>query len=139
MTEAISNRNRGYRDLFVFQKARGLASETIRMTEAFPKSETYGTVSQMRRASLSVVSNIAEGNCRLSRNEHIKFLRIAYASSGELGSQLLVSCDVHWMDKASFDHMETLIDNVSGLLWRLMESLKRPQQAPMPQRGRLRQ
>ena len=124
MTEPVTNRGRGYRDLFVFQKARELAGETIRVTNAFPKSEIYGAVNQMRRAALSIGSNIAEGNRRCSRREYIKFLRIAYGSCGELDAQLLVSYDAHWLDKTSFDHMETLIDNVSGLIWRLMEALK---------------
>jgi four helix bundle protein len=124
MTNPISNYGKGYQDLVAFQKARELASETIRLTETYPKGEIFGAVSQMRRAGLSVVSNIAEGYRRCSRNDYIKFLKIAYGSCGELDAQLRVSFDVHWIDKAAFDRMEKLTDDVSGLLWRLIESLK---------------
>jgi four helix bundle protein len=111
----------------VFKKARELANETIRITDQFPKSELYGTVSQMRRAALSIPSNIAEGYRRFSRQEYVRFLRIAYGSCGELDAQLLVASDARWIDEESFRHMEKHIDEVSGLLWKLIESLKKQQ------------
>ena len=125
MAVAVTNRGRGYRDLFVFGKARELASEIIRVTEGFPKSEIYGSVSQMRRAALSIASNIAEGTRRCSRPEFIRFLRIAYGSAGELDAQVLVSRDAGWIDQAAFERLEGLVDDVSGLIWRLMEALKK--------------
>jgi len=127
MPSDTHNRINGYRDLFVFKKARELANETIRITDQFPKSELYGTVSQMRRAALSIPSNIAEGYRRFSRQEYVRFLRIAYGSCGELDAQLLVASDARWIDEESFRHMEKHIDEVSGLLWKLIESLKKQQ------------
>jgi four helix bundle protein len=120
------DRVNGYRDLFVFKKARELANETIRITDQFPKSEIYGSVSQMRRAAMSIPSNIAEGYRRNSRSDYIRFLRIAHGSCAELDAQLLVASDANWVDKSSSDRMENLINWVSILIWRLIESLKNP-------------
>ena len=124
MTEGMAERGRGYRGLFAFKKARELAAEVIRITEGYPKSEIYGTVSQMRRAALSIASNIAEGARRGSRPEFIRFLRIAYGSCGELDAQAQVSRDAEWIDEAAFSHLEALINDVSGLIWLLMEAIR---------------
>ncbi len=67
---------RSYRDLLVWQKARALASRVYRETEKFPKSEIHGLTSQMRRASVSVASNIAEGQGRLTPESSGSFLDI---------------------------------------------------------------
>ena len=111
--------------MYVFKKARELASDVISVTETFPKSETFNTVSQMRRAALSIVSNIAEGARRGSTPDFIRFLRISYGSCGELGAQILVSRDAGWIDQADFDRLDKMIDDVSGLVWKLMEGVKR--------------
>ena len=69
-----------YQDLIAWQKAKSFASEVYRVTEPFPKSETYGLTSQVRRAAVSVASNIAEGQGRLTRGEFGHFLGQARGS-----------------------------------------------------------
>jgi four helix bundle protein len=79
-----------YRDLVVWQKAIDLTVRIYQLTRAFPKDEMYGLISQMRRASVSVASNIAEGRGRLSSAEFRQFLGLAQGSVYELQTQLIV-------------------------------------------------
>jgi four helix bundle protein len=123
MTQAMRSGSRGFKNLFVFEKAKELACETIRITEKFPKSEIHGSIQQMRRAAFSVVSNIAEGYRRGTRKEYINFLRIAYGSCGELDAQLGLAHEVQWISEEDFARIQTLANDVSGLLWRLIQSL----------------
>ena len=73
-----------YKDLVVWQKAMALVEEVYILTKEFPKEELYGLVSQMRRAVVSIVSNIAEGSRRGSRKDFRQFIIIAYSSGAEL-------------------------------------------------------
>lgn len=77
----------GYRDLIVWQKAMSLAEEIYRVTGAFPKDERYGLVSQLRRAAVSVPSNVAEGQGRLTPGEFRQFLGLARGSLLEVETQ----------------------------------------------------
>jgi four helix bundle protein len=77
-----------FRELIVWQKAQDLVVETYRLTESFPKSERYGLADQMRRAAVSIPSNIAGSYRRFNRKEKDQFLKIAFGSGGELESQL---------------------------------------------------
>ena len=83
-----------YRELAVWKQAHTLAMNIYRSTMAFPESERYGLAAQMRRASVSIVSNIAEGSARSSDRDQLKFFRIAHSSACELECQLLLSRDV---------------------------------------------
>lgn len=80
-----------FQDLIVWQKSRDLAVETYKLTSLFPRSEIYGLVSQMRRAVISISSNIAEGYHRFHEKEKKQFMAIAFGSGGELESQLEVA------------------------------------------------
>ena len=75
---------RTYRDLQVWQKSMNLVTEIYRITKGFPKDETYGITSQMRRCAVSIPSNMAEGYGRNSTNEYIHFLRISMGFLYEL-------------------------------------------------------
>jgi four helix bundle protein len=83
-----------YQDLKVWQEAMNLAEECYRVTKQFPKEETYGIISQIRRASVSIPANIAEGYGRRTRGEYIQFLYIAQGSLKELETHLLLSIRV---------------------------------------------
>jgi len=83
---------KGYRDLLVWQKGMELAEDVYKTTNAFPKSELYGLTSQMRRAAISIASNIAEGQGRNSTGEFIQFLGIAKGSVAEIETQLELAC-----------------------------------------------
>ena len=82
---------RSYRDLLVWQKALELTVLIYRLSEGFPRTEIYGLTSQIRRASVSVPSNIAEGYGRGSRKEYLQFLFVAQGSLKELETQTILS------------------------------------------------
>ena len=124
MSERTSGRCRDPRDLQVFQKARELAGEIIRVTDKFPKSEVHGSVSQMRRAAFSIASTIAEGYRRCSKKDILRFLKIAFGSCGELDAQFLISRDVGWVKDDDFSRIELKVKEVSRRLWRLMEAVE---------------
>lgn len=83
------NKSQSYKDLIVWQKAIDFATWIYGMTSGFPKEEIYGIVSQMRRAAVSVPSNIAEGQARRHKAEFVQFLSIAKGSLAELETQLI--------------------------------------------------
>lgn len=124
MIGCSSGRCRDHRDLQVFNRARELAGDIIRVTEDFPKSEINGSVSQMRRAAFSIASNIAEGYRRCSKKEYLRFLKIAFGSCGELDAQLLISRDVGWVSDLEFLRIEPKVREVSRWLWRLMKAVE---------------
>jgi len=80
-----------FKDLIVWQKSRDLSIIVYRLTENFPKSELYGLANQMRRASISISSNIAESYHRFHRKEKQQFLAIAFGSGAELESQIEIT------------------------------------------------
>jgi four helix bundle protein len=99
MTEnAPDNPIRSYRDLVAWQQARILVKATYVATKLFPKEETYGLTQQIRRAAVSVPSNIAEGYGRGSRKDYVRFLLTARGSLYELQTQLLLAQDLGYLD-----------------------------------------
>jgi four helix bundle protein len=88
-----------FQELKVWQKARSLAVSVYEVTRSFPRSEIFGLTQQMRRSSISIVSNIAEGRGRYSRAESISFLIIARGSTLELEAQIIVSHDLEYIEK----------------------------------------
>jgi four helix bundle protein len=81
--------SRSFRDLIVWQRAIELAINIYSVTKAFPKEETFGMASQLRRASVSIPSNIAEGNDRITGGEFKHFLGMARGSAAEVQTQLI--------------------------------------------------
>lgn len=92
---------RDYRDLVVWQKAMDLVEMVYRVTQPFPKEEVYGVTAQVRRAAVSVPSNIAEGQGRLSDQEFRRFLLISHGSLRELETQILISARLGYMNESS--------------------------------------
>ena len=105
-----------YKDLFVWQKAIILAVETYKITENFPKSELYGITSQMRRAAVSIPSNIAEGRGRGTKKDYVNFLRIAYGSASELETQLTIVQKLPFGNKLDCSTMKSLLSEVMRML-----------------------
>jgi four helix bundle protein len=85
-----------YKDLIVWQKAMDLASEVHLLSRTFPREEIYGLTSQLRRAAISVPSNIAEGQARHSKLEFLNFLSIAQGSLAEAETQMLLAQRFHY-------------------------------------------
>ena len=86
-----------FRDLKVWQRARVVAREIYRLTSEFPRHEIFGLAQQMRRAAISILSNIAEGQGRWSRADAKHFMRMARGSALELESQLVIAADLHYI------------------------------------------
>lgn len=113
-----------FKDLQVWQKAYSLVVAIYKATGSFPGSETYGLVTQMRRAAVSIPCNIAEGYRRNSRKEYLQFLAIAYGSTAELETQLLLARDLGLLGSESFSALDRLVSDVSKLLSRLINALR---------------
>jgi four helix bundle protein len=116
---------RSYRELLVWQKAKALAIQTYKVTEQFPKNETYGLTSQVRRAAVSVVSNIAEGQGRLTSGEFLHFLGQARGSLLELDTQAAIALDLNYLKLDQYEILDRDTYQVLGLLNRLIESLRK--------------
>jgi four helix bundle protein len=93
--------SRSHKDLIVWQKARVLVVAVYHVTTGFPTSERFGLVPQIRRASISILSNISEGAARGTDKEFLHFLYIARGSLAELEAQLLVASDLGYIDSDS--------------------------------------
>ena len=114
-----------FRELIVWQRAMQLTNVVYDLTIKFPNEEMFGLSSQMRRAAISVASNIAEVSQRGGKKEFIHFLTIARGSLAELLTQLILACDKKYIDKEEYNHAHDLIDEVSRMSMRLIQSLKR--------------
>jgi four helix bundle protein len=115
---------RSYRDLVAWQKAKALAVAVYRATEQFPKHDLYGLTAQIRRAAVSVVSNIAEGQGRLTQAEFRHFLGQARGSLLELDTQISIAKDLNYLQDENHGVLDEQIYAVLGLLNRLLESLR---------------
>jgi len=113
---------RGHKDLRAWQSAMLLVEDIYRLTSTFPKEELFGLSSQMRRAAVSVPSNIAEGSARSGTKELLYFLGIATGSLAELDTQLELVNRLKYCDDVS--HTQARLDEVSALTLALMKSLK---------------
>jgi len=100
-----------------------LVAETYSVTEVFPKEEMYGLVSQMRRAAVSIPSNIAEGRHRGTKKEFIQFLRIALGSMGELETQMEIAKMLPKTKRLNFEKMNDLILEVERMLRSMIQKL----------------
>lgn len=110
-----------YRDLVVWQKAIALVTDIYRATQSFPKEELYGLTSQIRRSAVSIPSNIAEGQGRLTRGEFRQFLGIARGSYAELETQLLIANNLGYLSKP--DELMDRLAEVGRMLNGLLSSL----------------
>ena len=93
-------------------------------TKTFPREELYSLVSQMRRAAISIPSNIAEGYCRQRKLEYIQFLQIAFASGAELETQLLIAQDLEYLSTDDFANTNDLLQEVMKMLNSLISKIK---------------
>jgi four helix bundle protein len=112
-----------YRELLVWQKAVGLTVLIYRLTQSFPRSELYGLSSQMRRASVSVASNIAEGRGRINDGEFRQFLGVARGSTCELQTQIHVARALGYGTAGVLDEVELLGNEISKMLLSFIQTL----------------
>ena len=114
----------GYRNLVAYEKAREVVRRVYYVTKSFPKDEVFALSSQMRRAAVSITSNIAEGMTRYSIKDKVHFLEIAYGSLMEVMSQMEVAEDQKYITSAEFQNFEVLVADVARLISGLQKSFK---------------
>jgi four helix bundle protein len=98
----MANTPKIYRDLIVWQRAMQLVTEIYQTSKTWPREETYGLTSQIRRCAVSIPSNIAEGFARRSQGDYLRFLNIAMGSLFELQTQLEVAKNIGFIDALKF-------------------------------------
>jgi len=111
-------KTQSYKDLIVWQKAYKLVLEIYKITKDFPRFEMCGLAQQVRRAAVSIPSNIAEGYGRKHKGEYRQFLSVAYGSLSELETQYLLSIDLEYTK--SCEVIENLLKEVGGMLYRMI-------------------
>lgn len=111
-----------HKDLIVWQKSMQLVVLIYKITKSFPKDELFGLVSQMRRAVVSIPSNIAEGHGRCSNKELVRFLFISLGSSSELETQLIISKNLDLMNDENFKQLLLLNEEVRKMLVALIRN-----------------
>jgi four helix bundle protein len=116
---------RTYKDLDVWKKAYELCLAFYRCSASFPRDEIYGLTAQMRRAAVSVISNIAEGYGRRSRKEYVQMLNVAYGSLNEFEAQLMLAHDLRYMPDADFQQLQDLLGQAERMLMALIRALDR--------------
>ena len=117
---------RSYRELVAWQKAIELVTEVYRCTQGFPRHEVYGLAGQLRRAAVSIPSNIAEGQGRVTRGEFKQFLGHARGSVFELDSQILIARNLGYLDDGGANLLLDKIHEVGRILNGLLSSLEKP-------------
>ena len=112
-----------FKDLKVWQKAILHVTKIYTETASFPKEEIYGITSQIRRCSVSIPSNIAEGAGRRTKKDFSHFLDIAKGSSFELETQLIISKELNYLGKENFTIITTELDEIQKMITGLQKSL----------------
>jgi four helix bundle protein len=113
-----------YKELKVWQKSIVLCKDVYQLTESFPQKEIFGLTSQMRRCSISIPSNIAEGQRRGSNKEFSQFLRISFGSGAELETQLYISMEVGYISNNQFQETNIKLEEIMKMLNKLIQSLQ---------------
>ena len=124
--------SRSFRDLIVWRQAMTLAKECYLLTKSFPREEIYGLTSQIRRASISVPANIAEGSGRGSRKDYQQFLRIAQGSLREVETYLLLGVEIEITSPEQTDALLKQVESIGKLLRALIRSLDPNPAEPYP-------
>jgi four helix bundle protein len=114
-----------FRDLVLWQKAVALASATYRATRSLPRDEAFGLTRQIRRAAVSVPSNVAEGSARRTSRDYLAFLHVSRGSLAELRTQLLIAHDVGFLTDIDLRALESQLDEVGRLLNAVIRGLSR--------------
>jgi four helix bundle protein len=118
-----------YRDLVAWQRAMGLVTEVYRVTQGFPKTELYGLTAQLRRAAVSIPSNIAEGQARKSYADFQRFLRNARGSMVEVETQLLIARNLGYLEETAARTLLAQTAELGRILNALLTALKKQSDA----------
>jgi four helix bundle protein len=114
---------RTHKDLNVWSKSIDFVTELYMITSLFPKSELYGLTSQIRRAAVSIPSNIAEGATRNHKTEFKQFLYIALSSAAEVDTQLIIARNLKFIEKEKLDSLQEKLSSISKMIQGLIKSI----------------
>ena len=115
-----------YKELMVWQKSYTLTKAIYKATEDFPKKEDFSLTSQMRRSSLSIPSNIAEGYRRGHKREFVQFLHIALGSASELETQIMLAHDIGYIHEADYSSISCTLTEILKMLTVMLRKMKQP-------------
>lgn len=121
-TQYGEKRKSSYKDLQVWNKSITLCKEMYTVTSLLPKEELYGLTSQMRRAAISIPSNIAEGQCRSTQKDFKHFLHVAYGSCAELDTQITLAKEL--FPTLDYSSAEQLVDEVMRMINGLIQKIQ---------------
>ncbi|MBA4406860.1 four helix bundle protein [bacterium] len=113
-----------YKSLKIWEKAHHLVLDIYRATDNFPKAELFGLVSQLRRAAVSIPTNIAEGSSRKSKKDFLRFLEIAFGSAKEVEYELFLSSDLGYIHTENFTALDNQVKEVKKMLVGLMQNIE---------------
>ena len=114
---------RPHEKLDLWKKAIDFVVSIYKVTESFPKDERYGLTSQLRRASVSIVANIAEGAARQTRKEFKQFLSHSQGSASEVDTELIISLRLNYLTREDFRKLTAELDHIGRMITRLSQSL----------------
>lgn len=113
-----------FKELEIWKRSRKFCSSIYEATSKFPESEKFGLTNQLRRASVSIPSNIAEGSSRNSDKDFARFLRIAIGSAYEIETQLLISHDLHFISKENLQKLTFELEEIIKMTSKFKSTLK---------------
>jgi four helix bundle protein len=123
-SKGSSDMPRSFKDLKVWQKSYNLCLKSYKITSAFPKDERFGLTSQIRKSAVSIPSNIAEGYGRKTTVDYVRMLYIAYGSTCELETQVLLAGDLGFIDKGNLSAAIENVKEVERMLKALIKTLE---------------
>ena len=123
MGKEATGKIKNFKDLKIWQKGIQLVEDIYTLSKTFPKEETYGLRSQLRRSAVSIPSNIAEGFARIHNKEYRNFLYIALGSCAELSTQTIIASRLKYVDKENAETMLFKIDEISKMTTSLIKKI----------------
>ena len=124
MSEEVVAKIRSFKDLKVWQKGVDLVELIYKVTKKFPKEEMYGLSAQLRRAAVSVPSNIAEGFGRYHNKEYKQFLHVALGSCAEIVTQMIIAERLRFVEKSVSEQILSQADEISRMLMSLIKKVR---------------
>jgi four helix bundle protein len=115
---------RDFKDLIVWKKAHENALTVYKLTKTFPKEEQYGVISQLRRASVSIPTNIAEGCGKFTQKDFANFLQISLGSSHEVEYLILLSFELKYLNNTDYENLNKTINEVKAMLIALIKKVR---------------
>ncbi len=113
-----------FKELIIWKKSRVLCSDMYALTSKFPNDEKFGIINQLRRAVVSIPSNIAEGSSRKSNKDFSRFLEIALGSAYEIETQILISYDLNFISNNELEEITLKIEEIIKMISKFKSSLK---------------